>query len=100
MHIKSKQITLTNLRQQVNNIDRNIIKQIACRQLMIKQIAKYKEQHSIAIHDDERENILYAYHQNIAHKHQVNKKLIANIFRLLIKFAKYTQNNLKQAKYK
>ncbi|APC97725.1 chorismate mutase [Francisella frigiditurris] len=107
MNIKTKKITLLSLltfsmtavnadnldtyRDQINNIDSQIIKLIAERNNVSIKVGDYKKQHDLPIYVPEREAKLKKAHTKLAEENKVSPDMINEIFDIIISNSKQLQ---------
>lgn len=107
MNIKTKKITLLSLlifsmtvvnaddldiyRNQINNIDSQIIKLIAERNNVSLNVGEYKKQHDLPIYVPEREAKLKEDHTRLAEENKVSPDMINEIFDIIINNSKNLQ---------
>jgi isochorismate pyruvate lyase len=72
------------IRNQIDNIDYEIISLFANRFEFVKEIVKYKEKNTDAIIDLERKNFVIDQRANWAEELGLNKEIYAHIFRTLV----------------
>ncbi|OGV27734.1 MAG: hypothetical protein A3F18_00680 [Legionellales bacterium RIFCSPHIGHO2_12_FULL_37_14] len=72
------------LRQQIEAIDKEIIKQLAIRQDLCRQIGKLKKAKHISIEDPNREGELFALYSLLAKQYDLNISYVEKIFALII----------------
>lgn len=68
------------LRQQIDKIDNGIIKLIAQRLAVVKEIGILKKQLGLSIQDAERENKLFMAYERLSEGYGLDKKVINKIF--------------------
>jgi len=82
---------LPTLREAIDKIDEDIMLAIYRRQEVVKQIAKYKQQHNISVHDPEREADIMQNLQSLATELGLSPTLIMQIWQLVLAESKTMQ---------
>jgi chorismate mutase len=85
---------LNTYREQIDNIDENIIKQIAKRIFLIKKIAKLKNEKNIKIISGKREKIILEQIEKLSIKLKLNKKFVSKLFRFILAESKRIQKQI------
>lgn len=83
--------TLAKFRQNIDEIDRVIIKNIAARIAIVEQIGVYKKQQGIAIQDPNREAKLYVKLNAFAQEYNVPLELITHIYDYIMNHSRGVQ---------
>ncbi|KEI35930.1 chorismate mutase [Allofrancisella frigidaquae] len=76
--------SLDQYRTKITNIDQEIIRLIAQREQIVKQVGKYKKKHNLAVYDPDREAKLKKTHEAIAMQYDVSPELVNNVFDVII----------------
>ncbi|AJC49115.1 chorismate mutase [Allofrancisella guangzhouensis] len=76
--------SLDQYRTKITNIDQEIIRLIAQREQIVKQVGKYKKKHNLAVYDPDREAKLKKIHEAIAVQYDVSPELVNNVFDVII----------------
>ncbi|MBI2662415.1 chorismate mutase [Candidatus Woesearchaeota archaeon] len=93
-------ISLHKLRKKTDQIDHKIIQLIHQRQLLAPKFARLKQQHNLPLHQPKREQVLLKKYHRQAQKLNLDKKILEQIFRLLIKSSLQAQQKLSFIKNK
>ncbi|KGP63732.1 hypothetical protein EP47_05050 [Legionella norrlandica] len=76
--------TIEQLREQIQNIDHDIIRYIALRQDLCKKIGTLKRQLGKQIIDVEQEKKNFELYESLSKKYSMDPKFVAHLFRLII----------------
>ena len=95
---------LTEIRKKIDEIDNKILKLIAERNSLAKDVAEVKNQLGIPINDPDREKYIYDRIRKLCKEHNVDENVGKSIFKILIehnkalqrKYLEETQNNNKK----
>lgn len=87
-------MSLPEIRRELDIIDTQIVTLIAKRQSYMQEVGVYKREHNLPLRHPDREQEIVARLTSLAHKHDVNPKLITTIFRALFKDAIRIQKDL------
>ncbi len=82
---------LAEIRKKIDEIDNNILKLIAERNSLAKDIANIKNQLGIPINDPEREKYIYDRIRKLCKEHNVDENIGVKIFQILIEHNKALQ---------
>jgi chorismate mutase len=82
---------ITNLRGLIDKLDEEIIKKIAQRHEIAKQVGEYKQQKGLEILDLGRESKLKEYHKSLSIKYNISEHLVREIFDLIFKQSRVIQ---------
>jgi prephenate dehydrogenase len=91
--VKSDENNLQQLRQEIEKIDSDIIRNLAKRQKIVKKIGALKAQTNMPIKDREREIKLMAYYENLSHNYQINPEVTKKLFEIIINYSRESQNH-------
>lgn len=75
---------LDTLREQVQQIDKDIVKLLSDRQLLSKKIGQVKKETGQAIVDPEREQALENYYDTLSHSYSLDPTFLKQLFKLII----------------
>ncbi|WP_454781126.1 chorismate mutase [Legionella sp. WA2022007384] len=76
--------TIEQLREQIQNIDHDIIKHIALRQDLCKKIGTLKSQLGKQIIDTDQEKKNFEFYESLSKEYSIDPKFVARLFRLII----------------
>ena len=76
--------TIEQLREQIQNIDHDIIRHIAFRQDLCKKIGTLKRQVGKQIIDIEQEKKNFEFYESLSKEYSIDPKFVARLFRLII----------------
>lgn len=79
------------LREEINRIDREIIRLIAKRQALAEKIVRIKNQQGLAIHDEARVQEVLKSSFNYAVEHKINPVFVQKIMETLIEMSEERQ---------
>ncbi|MCQ6253713.1 chorismate mutase [Methanocaldococcus sp.] len=82
---------LSEIRKRIDEIDNQILKLIAERNSLAKEVAKVKKELGIPINDPDREKYIYNRIRKLCKEHNVNEDVGIKIFQILIEHNKYLQ---------
>ena len=82
---------LTEIRKKIDEIDNKILKLIAERNSLAKDVAEVKNQLGIPIDDPEREKYIYDRIRKLCKEHNVDENIGKTIFEILIEHNKALQ---------
>ena len=71
---------MKDFRQQIDQIDQKIIKLLAERMDLVKEIAKFKKAHKLPIKDKKREEELKRNLKNLAKKNGLSKEFVNHLY--------------------
>lgn len=77
-------LTIEQLREQIQDIDRNIIRSLALRQDLCKKIASLKKRAAKQVIDIEQEKKNFAFYASLSKEYAINFTFVARLFRLII----------------
>lgn len=77
-------ISIENLRDDILNVDQQIIELIAKRQEIVIQIGEYKKAHNLPVFDSEREKKLKQIHDELCIINGVSPLVVEEVFNILI----------------
>ena len=89
---KNKQLVY--FREQINNIDTEILYLIKRRFTVVKKIAKYKKENSLEIYQKQREEELFNFLTLKSREMSLNENFVQNIFDLIIVESKNEQKKI------
>jgi len=87
-----QQLELQNFRKKFDQIDYQILELLNQRNKLSKKTAELKKQNNLPIQDREREVQIFKDIEQKAEKLQLDKKFINQIFKVIIKNSRNTQN--------
>ncbi|WP_242605314.1 chorismate mutase [Fluoribacter gormanii] len=76
--------TIEQLREQIQNIDHDIIRFIALRQDLCKKMGALKRKAGKQIIDLEQEKKNFEYYESLSNEYSIDPKFIARLFKLII----------------
>ncbi|MFA5995946.1 MAG: chorismate mutase [Patescibacteria group bacterium] len=82
---------LDKLRQGINKIDEQIVKNIAERFNIVQQIKQYKQQHSLSVQDVNREEQLLLRVAALAQQYQLPVEFVAHLFDVIMQQSRQQQ---------
>lgn len=82
---------LSHLRKRIDRVDMEILRRIAKRQHLVKEVAAVKKKHDLAIKDNVRERQMMITRQNLGKSLGVSATCIKKLFRIIITEAKTIQ---------
>jgi chorismate mutase len=88
-------LKLNRYRQQIDNIDENVLKLISKRIFFIKKIAKFKDDNKLKIISWEREKTILEQIGKLSIKLKLNKKFVSKLFKLILTESKRIQKQIK-----
>ena len=88
------QMTLSQLRTRIDQIDKIIIKALSQRTKIVKEIAKIKKQQHLPIINKSREQEIYQKLKQQAKKYHLDEKYLHKIFTTIIQHSKKVQNKI------
>ncbi|CEG58368.1 chorismate mutase [Legionella fallonii] len=83
--------TIEELREQIRDIDRNIIKNLALRQDVCRRLALLKKEAGKQIIDIVQEKKNFEFYESFSKEYSIDPKFIARLFRLVIINSKIIQ---------
>ncbi|MFT3742099.1 MAG: chorismate mutase [Gammaproteobacteria bacterium] len=83
---------LITLREQVQNLDRQILELLARRKALVIQIGHLKSAQNMPIFDAQREQTLIKEYQNLAEQYQLSESFIAQLFQHIFAYAREVQS--------
>ncbi|OGT46991.1 MAG: chorismate mutase [Gammaproteobacteria bacterium RIFCSPHIGHO2_12_FULL_41_15] len=83
--------TIKQLREKIEVIDSAIIKKIAIRQKLSKQIGQLKNKAGKEILDNKREEALMHLYENLSAQYQLQESFIKRIFKIIITHSRRLQ---------
>jgi len=84
-------MSLDLLRQQIDQLNEEILESLAKRLKISKEVAVVKKKHNLPIHDDKRELEQYMMLRSMAKNHALSPIVIEEIFSLIIEYSKLIQ---------
>lgn len=78
---------ITEIRKQLDEIDKELLNIIAKRMSLIPKIAEYKKEHNVQRHQPEREKEIIETKRKVAEELGLNPDLVEDIFKRLIEDA-------------
>lgn len=87
-------MTIENVRQEIENIDRELVELIAKRVEFADDILKYKHQANLPINDDTQNNVVIDRAVSIATERGLDSTVVKQIFNLLIQMNIERQHEL------
>jgi len=87
---------LQKFRQKIDQIDEKILKNLAERFKVTKKIGQYKVKHFLSLEDKKRELEMLKFRKVLAKKLGLDKKLIEEIFKLILKKVKIEHLKIKK----
>lgn len=87
-------MTIENVRQEIENIDRELVELIAKRVEFAGDILKYKHQANLPINDDTQNNVVIDRAVSIATERGLDSTVVKQIFNLLIQMNIERQHEL------
>jgi chorismate mutase len=82
---------LDQLRAEIEKMDAEIIKKIAARSSIVKQIGQTKKEAGIAVLDPARETQLLQQYQSLAQKNQLDPIFIQHLFEMIFSYSRNLQ---------
>jgi chorismate mutase len=82
---------ISELRKEINKIDKDIIALIAKRYRVVKKIGEQKKKNNLNIEDRGREKWLHDYYESLSIRFKLDPKIVQKIFAIIIKQAKKNQ---------
>ncbi len=73
-------MTMKNLRKQIDKIDQKIIKLLAERMGLVKDIAKFKKAHKLPVKDKKREQELRKNLKKLAKKYGLSEEFVNHLY--------------------
>ncbi len=83
--------TLLQLREQVNQIDTDIIEKLAIRQQLSKEIGEIKLKQGMEIINPIREKELYTIYEKLSLQYNLEPKFVKTLFKLIINYCRGVQ---------
>lgn len=83
--------SIDELRQDITQIDRELIALMARRQVVALQIGEYKRKHGLAVFDPEREAFLKGVHEQVCCENNLAPHVAARVFDVLIEESRKVQ---------
>lgn len=83
--------SIDELRQEITQIDRELIALMARRQVVALQIGEYKRKHGLAVFDPEREAFLKGVHEQVCCENNLAPRVAARVFDVLIEESRKVQ---------
>ncbi|CAB3287971.1 Chorismate mutase [Methanocaldococcus lauensis] len=87
---------LAEIRKKIDEIDSQILKLIAERNSLAKDVAKIKNELGIPINDPDREKYIYNRIRKLCKEHNVDEDIGIKIFQILIEHNKFLQKKYLQ----
>ena len=84
-------MNLNSLRNQIDDIDRQIVLLIAERISLVKKISRLKKEKGLSIKDPVREHKVYLNVETTAQKNFLDKKVIKGLFAKILDYSKNLQ---------
>lgn len=91
IHARITTMSIEPLREEINRIDREIIRLIAKRQALAEKIVRIKNEQGLAIHDEARVQEVLKSSFNYAVEHKINPVYIRKIMEILIEMSEERQ---------
>ena len=85
--------TIEQLREQIEHTDADIIKKLAKRQKLAKQIGQLKSEQGKDVVDLLREKILFEFYEELSAKHNLQQTFVKRLFKLIISYSKKVQKS-------
>lgn len=82
---------LDRLRAEIEKMDAEIIKKIAARSAIVKQIGQAKKEAGIAVLDPARETHLLQQYQSLAQENQLDPIFIQHLFEMIFSYSRNLQ---------
>ena len=87
---------LATLRKQIKSIDVDIIKRIAKRFSLVKEVGKFKKKHALPINDLTQEKSLIDYYKKILIQYNLPEQAVLKLFKQVISLSKNIQKNVRK----
>ena len=85
------QMDITKLREQINSVDREILKTLVKRFNLVKKIKTFKKDNSLKIEDKDREKEIISNLANLVKKGEISDRLIEEIWHAIFAESKRKQ---------
>jgi len=82
--MKTKQITLGELREEIDLVDTLLIRCLAKRQEIVKEVAEIKKKENLPVFQPERERILLEKRKKLASLLNIDSNLVMSIFQNIL----------------
>ena len=86
-------LEIEELRQQIDDLDAEIIAKIAKRWEVVRQVREFKSLHTLPVFDPKREEYLREFHAGLCKKYNVSIEFIDKLFELVMQEAKRLQQS-------
>lgn len=84
-------ITIEQLRKEIKKTDASIIKQLAKRQELVKQIGSLKLQQGKEVVDLNQEKKLFEFYEQLSQQYNLQQPFIQHLFKLIIAYSRQVQ---------